>query len=168
MSTHPASRVLPDLVAQLGRERQLVAYLLFKLMEAQLLLASDQASYVPFAMAEIESVLRRIREEEDHRTDLIAELAEDWGLDARELKLAYLTEHAPEPYRQALVEHRQTFMSLVDQVEKVTRENRKLATEGLSRVQDALSGLVADPSTYSPDGRVERLMTRPVTHDQVV
>ena len=46
------------------RQRQLVEYLLFKLLEAQLLLSSDQAAFVPIAMAEIESVLRRIREEE--------------------------------------------------------------------------------------------------------
>jgi len=166
--THPASRALPDLVTQLGRQRQLVEYLLFKLLEAQLLLASDQAMFVPFAMAEIESVLGRMREEEEYREELLSELAEEWEMPPGDLKLAYLAEHAPEPHRTAFAEHRESFMSLVDQVEKVTRDNRRLATEGLSRVQAALSGLVDDPSTYSPDGRVERPVTRPVTHDQVV
>lgn len=168
VKTHAASPVLPDLVAQLGRQRQLVEYLLFKLLEAQLLLSSDQAAFVPIAMAEIESVLRRIREEEERREELISSLAEDWGMPPHDLKLAYLTEHAPEPYRTAFSEHRRTFMSLVDQVEKVTRDNRRLATEGLARVQAALSGLVEDASTYSPEGRVEKLVTRPVTHDKVI
>lgn len=166
--THAASPVLPDLVAQLGRQRQLVEYLLFKLLEAQLLLSSDQAAFVPIAMAEIESVLRRIREEEERREELISLLAEDWGMPPRELKLAYLTEHAPDPFRAAFAEHRRNFMSLVDQVEKVTRDNRRLATEGLGRVQAALSGLVEDASTYSPEGRVEKFVARPVSHDQVV
>src|SRR5690606_39449996 len=74
-------------------------YLLFKLLEAQLLLSSDQAAFVPIAMAEIESVLRRIREEEERREELVSLLAQDWGVPPHELKLAYLTEHAPDPYR---------------------------------------------------------------------
>src|SRR5690606_13733583 len=80
VKTHAASPVLPDLVAQLGRQRQLVEYLLFKLLEAQLLLSSDQAAFVPIAMAEIESVLRRIREEEERREELISSLAQDWEI----------------------------------------------------------------------------------------
>lgn len=168
MRNHAASPVLPELIAQLGRQRQLVEYLLFKLLEAQLLLSSEQAAFVPIAMAEIESVLRRIRDEEDRRDELVALLAEDWGMPPHELKLAYLTKHAPDPWRAAFAEHRQVFMSLVDEVEKVTRDNRRLASEGLGRVHAALSGLVEDASTYSPEGQVEKFVARPVSYDQVV
>src|SRR5690606_20750076 len=151
-----------------GRQRQQVVYLLFKLLEAQLLLSSDQAAFVPIAMAEIESVLRRIREEEERREELISSLAEEWGVPPHDLKLAYLTEHAPEPYRTAFSEHRRTFMSLVEQGEKVTRDNRRLATEGLGRVQAAPAGPVEDAASDSPEGGVEKLVTRPVTHDKVI
>src|SRR5690606_41403374 len=100
--THPASRALPDLVAQLGRQRQLVEYLLFKLLEAQLLLASDQAMFVPFAMAEIESVRVRIREDEEYREELLSERADEWDMAPWYLKLAFLAEQATDTHRAAI------------------------------------------------------------------
>lgn len=165
---HPDSSVLPDLVDQLGRQRQLVEYLLFKLVEAHLLLTSEEAVFVPIALNEIEGVLERLRDEESAREQLISRLAREWRVRKDDLTLTYLTERSPEPYHSAFAEHRTEFMSLVDEVERVTRENRRLASAGLTRVQAALSGLVEDASTYSAAGRVERALSRPVSHDEVV
>lgn len=165
---HPDSPVLPDLVDQLGRQRQLVEYLLFKLVEAHLLLTSEEAAFVPIALNEIENVLGRIRDEEENREELIARLAEDWKVGRSRITLNYLAERAPEPFQSAFADHRSEFMSLVDEVERMTRENRRLASAGLNRVQAAISGMVEDASTYSPDGRVEQFLSRPVSHDEVV
>lgn len=166
---HSQSPVLQSLVDQLGRQRQLVEYLLFKLVEARLLLSSDdQAAFVPVAIGEIEGVLDRMRVEEQSREHLIAGLAVDWGVSPEVVTLGYLAEHSPQPYDEAFAAHRTEFMALVDEVESVTRENRRLASAGLNRVQAAISGLVEDASTYSPDGRVERVSYRPMTRDEVL
>lgn len=167
--THPQSPVLQSLIDQLGRQRQLVEYLLFKLVEARLLLSSEEQSpFVPIALGEIEGVLDRMREEEKSREQLISALARDWGVAPDAITLGYLAESSPKPYDKAFAEHRSEFMSLVDEVENVTRENRRLASAGLSRVQAAISGLVDDASTYSAEGRVERVAHRPMRHDEVL
>lgn len=166
--THSDSPVLPDLVDQLARQRQLVEYLLFKLVEAHLLLSSEEAAFVPIALGEIENVLGRIRDEESNREELVSRLARDWRVEENRITLNYLVEESPEPFRSAFAEHHTEFMSLVDEVERVTGENRRLASAGLTRVQAALSGLVEDASTYSAQGRVERFVSRPMSHDEVV
>lgn len=167
--THVSTPVLQDLIDQLGRQRQLVEYLLFKLIEARLLLSSGQdAAFVPVALGEIEGVLDRMRDEEKARESLIALLADDWGVEPDRITLGFLTEESPEPYRTAFADHRSEFMTLVDQVEDVTKENRRLAATGLNRVQATISGLVEDASTYSPEGRVQKFVARPMSHDEVV
>lgn len=167
--THVSTPVLQDLIDQLGRQRQLVEYLLFKLTEARLLLSSGQdVAFVPVALGEIEGVLDKMREEEKTRERLIRQLADEWGVEPERVSLGYLAEESPEPYGTAFGDHRDQFMTLVDQVEEVTKENRRLASLGLNRVQETISGLVEDAATYSAEGRVRKFVARPMSHDEVV
>lgn len=167
--SHPLTPVLQDLIDQLGRQRQLVEYLLFKLIEARLLLSSGQdAAFVPAALGEIEGVLDRMRDEEQTRESLISLLAQEWGVEPDQISLSYLVAESPEPYRTAFADHKDEFMTLVDQVEEVTKENRRLAAAGLNRVQSMIAGMVEDASTYSREGRVQKFVARPMSHDKVV
>lgn len=168
--SQPSTPVLQDLIDQLGRQRQLVEYLLFKLTEARLLLSSGQdVAFVPVALGEIEGVLDRMREEEQTREKLISLLAEEWAVESDKISLGYLVAESPEPYRTAFAGHKDEFMTLVDQIEEVTKENRRLAAAGLNRVQSTISGMVEDDaSTYSREGRVQKYMARPMSHDKVV
>lgn len=160
--------VIDELAAHLHEQRKLVEYLLFKLVEARLLLSSNQASFVPIAMAEIESVLEGIRNAEYRREALLDRLSSDWNVPTSQLTLSYIAERVPEPYDEIFADHRDGFMTLVDKVEDVTRDNQRLATAGLGRVRSALSGLVDDTPTYGREGRIEPVESQPLSHDRVI
>lgn len=157
-----------ELADHLDEQRKLVEYLLFKLVEAHLLLSSNQAPFVPIAMAEIESVLEGIRDAEKKREVLLAQLSADWTVPGDQLTLEYLAEKAPVPYDEVFADHRKGFMTLVDQIEEVTRDNQRLATAGLGRVRSALSDLVDDTPTYGREGRIEPIGSQPLSHDRVI
>lgn len=147
---------LRQLTRFLGVELQLVEHLLFKLVVARLMMASDETRFLPRVLAEIELVEERLREAEARRTLAIEELAKAWKVDPSQLTLARLVEMTEEPYRSALADHREAFLDLADQVEQVVRENRRLATTSLKAVTEGIARLTGydGPPVYTRRGLV--------------
>ncbi len=170
MALDRAPDALADLADTLWLERRLLEYLLFKLVAANLILTADAAPFVPLAIDEVEQVMSRVREAETHRRRVVAGVAADWGVDAGDVTLDFLARMAPEPLRPAFSEHRAGFMGLVDEIERVTLENRRLAAVNLEAIRGTL-GLAAgapDVAAYDAGGRPAPAGADPTSVDRVI
>ncbi len=137
---------LREVSAILWRERHLLELLLFKLDEEQLVLAAGRTRWLPRATREVEMVLEEIRQTELERAVEITRVAADVGLPAG-ASLRQLAEASPPPWQGMLLEHRQAFLSLTDEITTLVQANRELLMRGQKAVRDVLASI--------GDGRVE-------------
>ena len=137
---------LREVSAILWRERHLLELLLFKLDEEQLVLAAGRTRWLPRATREVEMVLEEIRLTELERAVEVSRLALDLGLPA-DASLRQLADAAPQPWQGMLVEHRQAFLVLTDEITALVQTNRELLNRGQKAVRDVLASI--------GDGRVE-------------
>jgi hypothetical protein len=137
---------LRDVSAILWRERHLLELLLFKLDEEQLVLAAGRTRWLPRATREVEMVLEEIRQTELDRAVEVSRLSIELRLPG-DASLRQLADAAPEPWHGILVEHRQAFLSLTDEVTSLVQANRELLVRGQKAVRDVLASI--------GDGRVE-------------
>lgn len=137
---------LREVSAILWRERHLLELLLFKLDEEQLVLAAGRTRWLPRATREVEMVLEEIRQTELERALEVSRVAVDLGLPAH-ASLRQLAESAPEPWQGILVEHRQAFLALTDEITGLVQTNRELLVRGQKAVREVLASI--------GDGKVE-------------
>ena len=137
---------LREVSAILWRERHLLELLLFKLDEEQLVLAAGRTRWLPRATREVEMVLEEIRQTELERAVEVSRVAVDLGLPAG-ASLRQLAEAAPLPWQGMLLEHRQAFLSLTDEITALVQTNRELLVRGEKAVRDVLASI--------GDGKVE-------------
>lgn len=154
MSDRTATTYLAELVEILGFEHRLLEYLLFKLVSANLVLASADRRFVGPAVDEVEQVLGRVRRAEQDRQVVVDRLAEAWGETTPELTLTHIAERSIEPYATELHEARLGFARLVDEIDRVARANRSMATVGLGDLRSAFG--IDDGVTYAASGEVAR------------
>ena len=137
---------LREVSAILWRERHLLELLLFKLDEEQLVLAAGRTRWLPRATREVEMVLEEIRQTELERALEVSRVALDLGLPG-DASLRQLAETAPEPWQGILVEHRQAFLALTDEITGLVQTNRELLVRGQKAVREVLAAI--------GDGKVE-------------
>jgi hypothetical protein len=170
MSAASPSRSLDELEATLAIERQLLESLLFKLTQAKLILASSEARFVGPALEEVTAVMQTIRGAEQKRAAAVAAVASEWGVPAQAVTLAYLAEHAPIPHKERFSSLRYELMDLTEDIERITRENERLATGNLSLIQGTLNALhhaTAEGTAYTAAGRLPST-TNPIRFDQSI
>src|SRR5262245_43378475 len=134
---------LREVSAILWRERHLLELLLFKLDEEQLVLAAGRTRWLPRATREVEMVLEEIRQTELERALEVSRLSLDLGLPAG-ASLRQLAEAAPPPWQGMLVEHRQAFLTLTDEITALVQTNRELLVRGQKAVREVLAS-IGDP-----------------------
>jgi hypothetical protein len=137
---------LREVSAILWRERHLLELLLFKLDEEQLVLAAGRSRWLARATREVEMVLEEIRQTELERAVEVSRVAVELGLPAG-ASLRQLSGAAAPPWREMLLEHRQAFLSLTDEITVLVQTNRELLVRGQKAVRDVLASI--------GDGRVE-------------
>jgi hypothetical protein len=106
---------LREVSAVLWRERHLLELLLFKLDEEQLVLAAGHTRWLPRATREMEMVLEEIRETELERAVEVSRVTNDLRLPA-EAGLRQLADATQPPWQGILLEHRQAFLTLTDEI----------------------------------------------------
>jgi hypothetical protein len=137
---------LREVSAILWRERHLLELLLFKLDEEQLVLAAGRSRWLARATREVEMVLEEIRQTELERAVEVSRVAADLGLPAG-ASLRQLAEASPAPWNGMLMEHRQAFLTLTEEITTLVQSNRELLVRGQKAVRDVLASI--------GDGRVE-------------
>ncbi|MGZ4524597.1 MAG: flagellar export chaperone FlgN [Mycobacteriaceae bacterium] len=135
----------------LWREREALQFLLFKLVEEQLILQAGQTRLLPDANQEIELAVDQLRCAEVLRAAEVNAIAEQ--LEVAELPtLAEFSEAAPEPWATVFTEHRESLRQLVDEVETATGTNRALLVAGASSVRETLLSLTQAVDIHDSPG----------------
>jgi hypothetical protein len=137
---------LREVSAILWRERHLLELLLFKLDEEQLVLAAGRTRWLPRATREVELVLEEIRQTELERAIEVSRVAIELGLHSN-ASLRELAQAAPPPWQEMLIEHRQAFLSLTEEITALVQTNRELLLRGQKAVREVLASI--------GDGRIE-------------
>jgi hypothetical protein len=166
MVTSTDNAHMAKLADTLWYERRLLEYLLFKLVSANLVLIADDRRFVGPAIAEVDVVMTEIRRAEEQRGTVVEAVARQWNALPSAVSLALLVEKAPESLRATFEDHRVVFQELVNEIEVLTRENRRLATVGLDGIQGTLG--FAGGDIYDSAGRATRTPDHPIKVNRVL
>lgn len=135
----------------LWRERELLETLLYRLEVEQLVLAGGRSRWLMRSAKDVESILQQLRETELLRAVAADEAATALGLSTNP-SLRALADAVDEPWRSILVDHRDAFVTVTDQISALADANRHLITSGYRSAREALLSLGGSVDSYSPDG----------------
>jgi hypothetical protein len=165
-----ATSAIPDRLSTLSqtlwRQRALVEVLLYRLEVQQMVLAGGRSQWIDMSARDVDAAINDLRAEELMRASAVASVAPL----LRVPETASLTElaiAAGEPWDQILRDHQAAFLSLIAQVEAVSRDNRELLNHGLRDTHDFLSRVASAPGNdgYSMEGATTRALSRPTLID---
>jgi hypothetical protein len=143
---------LAELTRLLWRQRELIGELQYRLEVQQLVMTNGRQDRLHLAVADVESVLDRIRDLEDQRLGVVAECAVQLGLPVG-ASLQQLIEASPDPWAFALADHQAELLRLVADTEELAAANRSLAVRGAEESRHAFATLGVGPgTTYGRDG----------------
>jgi hypothetical protein len=128
---------LHDVSNILWRERHLLELLLFKLEEEQLVLASGRSRWLSHATGEVEMVLHEIKETELARAVEIESLGAELGLPPN-ASLRDLAAAVDEPWKSVLLEHRNAFLGVTEEIVDLAKSNRELLARGFQAAREVL------------------------------
>lgn len=135
---------MQELADVLDRERRLLEMVLFKLVEARHLLAADEARFLPWASAELERAVERVREATLLRAVVARQVASATGLgDAAGLRT--LASHADQPWSAILAEQADALAGLLREI----RHESALAQEAADSQIRGVDAVVAAMATLS-------------------
>lgn len=163
----PETAAIDTLLETLNAERQVVEYLLFKVVTLNLLLAADERRWVEPATAEVDRVTERLRVAEEHRTRALSAVASDWGVPVERLSLARLAKDASPASARSFRELQVAFRTATDEIERVMGENRRLADSGLRNIQMLLDSVAGSDcvDVYTDSGLRQRAPAGPLRLD---
>lgn len=170
MSNTHESPDLEALADTLWAERQVVEYLLYRLVTAKLILEASERRFISLALDEVERTVETLRAAEIRRAAALEPVAAAWGHQPEALTLRTLAEEAPTPMDAVFRDHHEAFMALASEIEETAAANRRLASAALTDVRETLDALAGPPaaSTYTAAGTPDRAVTRPVQLDEVL
>lgn len=166
----PRTAAFDALVDTLTAQREVVEYLLFKLVTLKLLFVADERRFLEKAANEVERVIDSLRQAEKHRDAALRVVAGEWDMSTDELTLRRLADETSGETSASVVRLRDAFRTLTDEIEALLEENRALAEGGLSNLR-ALLDSVADStgaSLYTETGQRHRVLVKPVQLDRVL
>ncbi len=169
MKTIEECRNVPALAETLWTERHLVEHLLYRLVSARLLLASEERRFLGAALAEVEETMARLWDAETARSAALASVADDWREPRESVTLGRLIEECPPPWGEMFADHQAEFQRLATEIEQTAAENRRLASVSLTSISDSLSSLIGNaPQTYTAAGRADTAAAAPTRVNQVL
>jgi hypothetical protein len=131
---------MQELTDVLDRERRLLEMVLFKLVEARHLLAADEARFLPWASAELERAVERVREATLLRAVIAQRVAAGNGL-AADAGLRTLITAADEPYAAILSEQAHALHRLSDEIRDEVARAGTLAERQLRGIDAVLAAV---------------------------
>jgi hypothetical protein len=157
---------MAELADTLWYERRLLEYLLFKLVAANLVLTVEDRRFVGPAIAEVDAVMNEIRRAEQQRSTVVADVARECDVAPDAVSLVFLVDNAPDSLRATFEDHKTTFMNLVNEIEVLTRENRRLASVALDGIQGTLG--FAGGDIYDSAGKATRTPDHPLRVNRII
>lgn len=129
---------LTDVSNILRRELELLELLLLKLQQQQLLLASGRTRWLPHATRAVEMVLREVRRAELVRAVEVDAVAVSLGVPSG-VSLRELAEVALPPWGGILLEHRNAFLAVTDEISVLVRADKALPAAGRRTARESLT-----------------------------
>ena len=139
----------------LWREREMLEALLYRLELEELVMSTGRTRWLAFAARDVDAAAAALREVEILRAVAADEAAEPVGLPVG-CTLGELIAAAREPWAGILADHRDSFVALVDEIDRVAQTNRALIVAGLRATQETLLGVERGTPTYTAAGAVDR------------
>jgi len=143
-----------ELSSLLWQERRLLERLLYRLKVEQLLLTAGESRWLPWATAEVEAVLGKVREANLSRDVASHTVAESLGLPS-DAGLREIVAAVPDdgPWAGILGEHLAALTGLVAEIRAVRDHNARLVAHGVRSTQETIASLAAtEPGTYDATG----------------
>ena len=161
---------IADLAKTLGLERNLLEYLLYKLVAARLLMVGNDSRYIMQSLVEVEDALDRVRDVGARRQRQLIRIGTDLGIEPMALTIDRLGEMARPATRFMLYELKHDYVRLAHQIDQLSRDNKRLADLALGTTTEALKNLAGAPSglTYDEHGGSHHVQPRPVSLDEVI
>lgn len=131
---------MQELTDVLDRERRLLEMVLFKLVEARHLLAADEARFLPWASAELERAVERVREATLLRAVVAQRVATGQGLPG-DAGLPVLVAHAEPPFAAMLGEQADALHRLIDEIRDEVGRAGALAERQLRGIDAVLAAV---------------------------
>lgn len=131
---------MQELTDVLDRERRLLEMVLFKLVEARHLLAADEARFLPWASAELERAVERVREATLLRAVVAQRAAVANGLVA-DAGLREMIAHADDPFAAILSEQADALHSLIGEIRDEVGRAGALAERQLRGIDAVLTAV---------------------------
>lgn len=131
---------MQELTDVLDRERRLLEMVLFKLVEARHLLAADDARFLPWASAELERAVERVREATLLRAVVAQRVATAHGL-AADAGLRLLVAQADEPFAGILAEQSAALHDLIEEIRAEVARAGTLAERQLRGIESVLAAV---------------------------
>jgi hypothetical protein len=132
---------MQELTDVLDRERRLLEMVLFKLVEARHLLVADEARFLPWASAELERAVERVREATLLRAVVAQRAAVAHGLPA-DTGLRALVGSADEPFGAILSEQADALGRLIGEIRDEVARAGTLAERQLRGIDAVLEAVV--------------------------
>jgi hypothetical protein len=129
---------MEELAAMLGREHVQLEFLLFKLLQLQHLLRSEDPRFLRWSAEEIKRASQRVCDIERERATRVRTLALAAGIPANQVTLSALAEAVPEPWRTIYRDHCLGYSQLAREVDAALFESRRLADASGHAVADVL------------------------------
>jgi flagellar biosynthesis/type III secretory pathway chaperone len=151
---------IPDLVALLWRQRELLERLVYRLECEQLLLAAGRTRFLALATGEVELLLDEIAVIDVQRAAVADRLAGEIGLEPG-ATLEELAGTVEPPWTEVLLEHRQALITVTAELSALAETNKHLMAAGLKAVEAAMANLGLRQGTtsigYDARGRSEAI-----------
>jgi hypothetical protein len=139
----------------LWRERELLEALLYRLELEAMVMSTGRTRWLASAANDVDAASAALRDMEVMRAVAADEAADAAGL-APNSSLGELIDAAAEPWHSILIEHRDNFLALTDEIARVAQTNRALIVAGLRATQETLLGIDQGAATYTAAGSVAR------------
>ncbi len=160
---------LKNLIKVLSVERNLLEYVLYRLVAAKLVLATNDQRYVMQSLVEVEDAVDRLRAVAYRREQTMQDLVAGSGSDVP-ITISTLSEIAPTAERYMLSELQADYVRLAHQIAQVSAENRRLADLSLGPTAELLKQFSGMPTGVMYDGGGTTTSDRPdpVRIDEVI
>lgn len=140
---------LGSLSDALWRQRARLQILLFKAKTAKLVLATDDVTDVPIAIAELDQAIRVIRSEDHKSVKLLRAISRH--LNQPELTITELSEMLVNPWGRTMSEHAEAMRQPLNEIQQLGSESKILSLSGLHQVQSTIKSILRPTQIEGPE-----------------